>query len=248
MYHSNAELTKKYIINRLEKWGIDVDAKNGQISAYTNRKENMLHCRSLYLLRHTETIGTREKRFMSDLSNNAVLTEQGITDVKLIANKIEKMKFDCIIYSSINRVKQTAEIVRKSENYCDCYIEIPWMKGIDNAGWEGKNAMELKGQDREDFYQREILHNIFAKSSKGCSWGEVLVRCIDLVEFLNMHYRDRKILLISQGSIFIGLKMILQLEDKLWENYDPESFFGLIDDKTKNYGKLQYIYGENIVI
>lgn len=183
VYHNNTESIRHHIVDQLETCGIEVDIKSGRILNY-NTNIKLLQCRSLYLLRHAETIGTREKRFMSDSSSNAVLTEQGIADSKLVANVIEKMQFDYILYSSVTRVKQTAEIIQRYENYCNNYIEIPWMNGINNAGWEGKTVAELKDKDREDFYQREILHNIFASSSKGCSWGEVLLRCIDLIEYI----------------------------------------------------------------
>lgn len=247
MYHINTEKTRDHIIDRLGMWGIDVDAKSGQILGYT-KQVGEVRCRSLYLLRHAETYGTMEKRFMSDESTNSILTQNGIKDVELVASRIEKMKFDCVLYSSITRVKQTAEIVQQQINSCSCYIELPWMKGIDNAGWEGKTAAELKKVDREDFYQREVIHNIFAKSSRGCSWGEVFLRCIDLIKFLNSNYADRRVLLISQGSILIGIKIILQLEDELWKGYDSESFFGLTNDKINNYGKLKHIFGEEIMI
>ena len=243
MYHSNKPKTKKYIIDRLAERGISVDYESGQIVKC--EPEETLHCRALYLLRHAETVGTSEKRFMSDSSENAVLTERGVEEVGRTGIVIAGMGFDYVYYSPIPRVRQTMEIVRKW-NVNSIYMEIPWMKGIDNAGWEGKAAVELKSEDYEDFYQREILHNIFAKSSLGCSWGEVLLRCIDLIDMINRLQEGKKILLISQGSIFIGLSILLHLEKSLWENYDPEIFFGLKGNTSLHYGKLQYLYGEKL--
>lgn len=74
--------------------------------------------------------------------------------------------------------------------------------------------------------------------------GEVLVRCIKLVEYINNNYKRQKILLVSQGSILIGLQIILHIQEELWENYDAETFFGLKDNesKPKDYGKLHLIY------
>lgn len=247
MYHINNETTKDHIIDLLRIWGITVDAKSGKILGYTEPAREV-KCQSLYLLRHAETYGTREKKFMSDESSNSILTRDGIKDARLVADRIGMMRFDYILYSSIARVKQTAEIVQQQMNYSGCCIELPWMKGIDNAGWEGKTAVELKEEDQEDFYQREILHNIFAKSSRGCSWGEVFLRCIDLIEFLNHNCTNKRVLLVSQGSILIGIKTILQLEDEPWKGYDVESFFGLVNNKTNNYGKLTHIVGEKIEI
>ena len=139
MYHVNTKKTREHIIDQLGMWGMVVNANTGQILGYTEQI-GKLQCRSLYLLRHAETYGTMEKRFMSDESPNSILTQNGIKDVKSVADRIEKMKFDCVIYSSITRVKQTAEIVKQQTNSQSCYIELPWLKGIDNAGWEGKTA------------------------------------------------------------------------------------------------------------
>lgn len=247
MYHSNTEMKKQYIIKQLKRCGICVDITSGRIF-YHGSSEKNLKCHSLYLLRHAETTGIEEKRFMSDFSSNSILTKKGISDVKEVVDIIGKMKFDLIFYSPIIRVKQTVQVIWQHEKVCDCYVEIPYMKGIDNAGWEGKGVFELQGEDYEDFYQREILHNIFARSSKGCSWGDVLLRCIELIEFINSYYANKKILLISQGSIFLGLKIILHLEEEIWKDYNPELFFGLTYDSLKNYSKLQYIFGDKIEV
>ena len=247
MYHKNTGIEKKKIIDQLRAFGIIIDVNSGQILGYEKQIKE-LHCHSLYLLRHAETLGTKEKKFMSDTSENAVLTEKGKNDVMRMADIIEKMQFDCVLYSTIARVKQTAEIISQYENYCNCYIEVPWMKGIDNAGWEGKNVIEFNKEEYEDFYQREIVHNVFAKSSKGCSWGEVLLRCIELRTFINENFKEKKILLISQGSIFMGLRIVLGLESGLWNNYKAEDFFGLAGSLSQSYGKLQYVFGEKITV
>jgi len=245
LYHSNSMELKYSIINQLVSYGIATNIENGQIH-YFEKKFLGLQCSSLYLLRHAETIGTREQRFMSDLSDNATLTNKGISDIKNISDTINRIKFDYILYSSIARVKQTAKIINHCIGNGSNFIEVPWMKGINNAGWEEKKSKELAGEDKEDFFQREILHNIFAKSSKGCSWGEVLIRCIDLIEYINQYYKNKKILLVSQGSILIGLRIILHIEKKPWENYDAETFFGLKSSTSQDYGKLHYIYGNEL--
>lgn len=245
VYHNNNKELRDIIANRLALYGIVVDIENGQIQ-YLGKKLPNLQCYNLYLLRHAETVGTREKRFMSDFSPNAILTEKGILDIEALSNDIKKMKFDYILYSTIPRVKQTAKIIQRCMNDDVCFIEVPWIKGIDNAGWEGKKADELLGVDNEDFFQREILHNIFAKSSNGCSWGEVLFRCIDLIEYINLHFKNKKILLVSQGSILIGTRIVLHMEKELWKNYDAETFFGLKESNVQEYGKLNCIFENSL--
>ncbi len=246
MYHYNDEETKRLITKQLLSYGIATNVENGKIS-YFEKKKIELRCNLLYLLRHAETLAIKEKCFMSDVSSNSALSEKGILNIKKIANEIEKMRFDYILYSSIPRVKETAQIIQCSIKNESCFREVHWMKGIDNAGWEGKKVMELEGTDAQDFFQREIQHDIFAKSSKGCSWGEVLTRCIKLVKYINKNYGSKKVLLISQGSILIGLQIILHMQDEIWDYYDTEAFFGLKDRKreVQDYGKLHLIYGSD---
>ena len=244
MYHRENEQICKETAERLKKYAIRTDLINGNISfARDIGKRLTPQCNALYLLRHAETYGTKFNKFMNNFSKNSKLTQQGIKTIVDNTKQIEKLDFDYIFYSSIPRVRETFDIVIRQLKKKPYYLEIPWMLGIDNSGWEEKNIDELVGEDKEDFYQREILHNIFAKSSGGCCWGEVLCRCIDLVEFINKDYKGKKILLISQGSIFIGLQIVLQMKEP-WENYNPETFFSLKTIDESNYGKLQLIFKE----
>lgn len=244
MYHREDDQICIGVAERLKQYGIQTDLVNGEISFTSGLGKKLIpRCETLYLLRHAETYATKLNKFMNDVSINSKLTDYGIKTIIDNSKQIESLNFDYIFYSPIPRVKKTFEIIHQQlekKPYC---LEIPWMLGIDNSGWEERNIDELAGKDEEDFYQREILHNIFAKSSGGCCWGKVLCRCIDLVEFINKGFKGKKILLVSQGSILIGLQIVLQME-KPWENYNPETFFYLKTEEKGNYGELQLIFKE----
>ena len=244
-YHKEVSSICFDIEKKLKKYGILTDMDSGKIS-YGGAMRTELKCKQLYLLRHGETIGTSTHRFMSINSANSYLTEYGKNMLIHAAEQIKCLRLDCILYSDIPRVKGTADIIcSKLDGEVQC-INIPWMVGIDNAGWEGKTREELSGIDKADFYQREVEHNIFAKSSHGSSWGDVLVRCAKLIEYLNINHKERKILLISQGSILIGIRTILKMDTKPWEYYNADRFFGLMEEGQNNYGKLQEIYTQNV--
>lgn len=230
----------------LNKYGIKVKTC-GQIY-YNSPATVHLNCDTLYLLRHAETFGIRNNKFMSDTSKNSQLTEEGIRTVCQTAAELERLNFDYILYSNIPRVRQTAEIVqyqlcsKETNEYQSCFVEIPWLKGIDNAGWEEKGSWELKGEDAKDFYQREILHNVFAKSTGGNCWAQVLLRCGRLIKYINENYYGKRVLLISQGSILMGIQIILHINSEPWNDYNPEDFFGLKNKGLRNYGKLHQIF------
>ncbi len=242
-YHKENRAICHKIANKLEKYGIITDLNSGIIT-YGKGLLMKTECEQLYLLRHAETIGTSACQFMSSNSENSYLTEHGKKMLLKTIKQIEQINLDCIIYSDIPRVKESAEIVFSELKEDIKFINIPWMIGIDNSGWEGKTKDELKGIDENDFFQREVKHNIFAKSSRGCSWGQVLVRCIDLIEYLNENHKGEKVLLISQGSILMGIQIILGIVEEPWTQYNAERFFGLQEEGRKNYGRIQKIYAK----
>ncbi len=100
---------------------------------------------------------------------------------------------------------------------------------------------ELFGIDREDYVQRELVHNIYAKSERGTSWGTVLVTAIRLFEYLNDMCQDKSVLIISQGSLLYALKIVLRLEEIPWNNYSTQEFYNLVSNGENLYGKVQMI-------
>lgn len=241
MYHRDDDITCRRIIKRLSSYGVAVTLEDGQLTYYGNSKV-ALECSQLYLVRHAETVGTRMHRFMGSQSYNSHLTEKGISSLAQTARQIESMGFNSIFYSDIPRVEETARALYSYMKNATPFRKISCMVGIDNTGWEDKRKEELTGIDAADFYQREVRHNIFAKSSGGSSWGQVLLGCASLIEYLNSHCSGEKVLLISQKSVQMGIKILLQLEYDPWRQYDSETFYGLKEKGQNDYGCLQAVY------
>lgn len=242
LYHRDEDAYCKKIALNLKQCGIKTDMITGQIN-YLPKFDMKLRCNALYLLRHGETEASVTNRFMGRNSLNSKLIDEAKYTLKETAEEINKLQFDVVLYSDIPRVKETTEIIKKYVTDDTYFVEIPWMLGIDNTGWEGKTKDELQGMDIEDFYQREIVHNIFAKSSKGTSWGTVLDCCLKFVLYINKYFADKKILLVSQGSVFTGLQIVLHLLESPWEKYDAYKLFSLTEGSRQlQYGRLQLLY------
>ena len=146
--------------------------------------------------------------------------------------------FDAVIVcSDISRVMETANIF-KLVNPNLKYVYNKKFKGINNGGWEGKTKDTLKGIDANDFNEREEKQNIFAKSSKGGSWAKVILNTIKLINYLNKNYINKRVLLISQGSI-----LLTHADDKPWGDYDTEKLYNLDKNQTKsNYAQINCLY------
>ena len=117
------------------------------------------------------------------------------------------------------------------------------MLGINNSVWEEKQLEMLDDTNLYIFLQREYAHNIFAKSKYGDSWGDVLLRCSKLIWAINKDYKGKEILLISQGSIYQGLKILLHHSNKPWDGYSANAMFCAKPSREKpvGYGKLFHI-------
>lgn len=239
-YHSDNFVKRFFMKKKLRRNGIDVNSEG--IITYNDKKLE-LNAEAVYLLRHAETRATQNHEFMSDISENSHVCRKGIEDLIELTEEVEKYKFDeVIICSNIPRVLETGSIFRLlNSNYPYKYLKN--IKGIDNNGWEGKTHKTLEGTDLEDYKEREEKHNIFAKSSKGGSWGLVLLNTIKLIKYMNKNCKNKRILLISQGSILTALKILTHANKTPWGDYDTKKLYNLNKEQTRsNYAKINCLY------
>lgn len=243
MLHMNSIEMQNYIRNVLENNGLIVD-KSGIIT-YAQAAMN-IYSEAVYLLRHGETYGTIENKFMSNKSKNSYICEKGVKDI-LNLGSLSKYCFDVVIVCcNIPRVLETASIVI-IQNSNLRFIYKDDFYGIDNSGWEEKSCKDLTENDLEDFIEREIRHNIFAKSSNGGSWGEVLINCVRLINFINAKFTGKRVLLISQGSILQGLRILRHETSTPWEKYDAMKMFKFDKNFNSNYGQITCLYDNQLV-
>lgn len=229
---------KLHIVMRLKEWGIYTDILSGSIS-YIEKSYPFMKCRSLFLLRHAETEAVGMGQFMSDTSNNSRLTKAGIKTVKDSLNLIDSNQLDIVLYGPIKRVIDTKNIVEEILPMMN-FVLLDKLKGIDNSGWEYKTYDDLKNDTV--FIDREIRHNIFAKTERGTSWGQVLCNCANILEYINLNCKDMNILLVSQGSVLRGIEILLHQRENPWIDYTVSKMFNLSDGHMKsNYGKISKI-------
>lgn len=114
-----------------------------------------------------------------------------------------------------------------------------YLVGINNGVWGDKNFEGLDSQNLYVFLRRECSHNIFVKSLNGDSWGDVLVRCARLLKKINSCYSSQKVLLVSQGSIFQGMRILLHQGNDPWDGYSASAMFGTVGrEKLIGYGRI----------
>lgn len=237
--NQNTFMEKLYIMLVLFKNGILVNIFSGTIR-YFNYCPRCF-CKELKLMRHGITIGVENKEFMSDTSNNSVLSLNGKNQIRNNIKEVHNFTPDIILVAPLERTRETYNIIKAV--YTVEALELESMRGINNSVWAGKTFEMLDDNDLYIFLNRECKHNIFTKTYNGDSWGDVLVRCVKVLNEINKRYQDKKVLLVSQGSILQGLKIVLHYGKLPWEDYSAMKMFSVSKyRKNADYGRILTVF------
>lgn len=233
----NTFVERLYISLILLRHGIGVNLRSGKLFYLTFSPHCL--CYSLDLVRHGKTVAVEKGEFMSNSSKNSVLSASGILELEGTAKEIDRMSPDVILFAPIERTEKTFKILKKYLSCNPTVKKCEYMIGINNSVWGDKKFESLDYENVYVFLQRECNHNIFVKSFDGDSWGDVLVRCARLLKELNCHYASKKVLLVSQGSVFQAMKILLHQNRHPWDGYSPSAMFGTVGkDKLIGYGHI----------
>lgn len=229
-----------YIINKLLEYGIKVDQITGKISYIDGTSVPELKCASIHLIRHAETLAVTKREFMSDTSQNSVLTVNGIESVEKQSQELDSYNFDVALYGPVPRVIHTMEIIMSYPQKFEAF-KLQKLHGIVNTGWEYKNIEEI--QYNPIFIARELENNVFARTPNGTSWGMVIANCVDVIDYINEKYADKRVLLISQGSVLRSLQILLRMRKHPWDDYAAKKMYHVGDDMSKkDYGLITKVF------
>ena len=175
-----------------------------------------------FVLRHGETNwGHSDICYPFDNKTSVVLSEQGISQIKLVTKSLKKEKIDLIFCSDYLRTKQTAEIVAKALN----------LKIIADIRLGDTDIGDYYGTPKKEFYNEfpNPIQRFETKSPKnGESWNNVKKRLSAFLEEIEAKYLGKNILIVGHG-------------DSLW------LFDGLIQESTNQelidiiFKKKEYI-------
>lgn len=228
------------IVNNLLKWGIVTNMEDGTID-YIDAELPEMKCESIHLIRHTETVAVVKHEFMSDTSDNCGFTEKGIEITQKQAKELDAYDFDIALHGPIARVVNTKDIIMQTPQKFEC-VRVEKLHGINNTGWEYKTYYDLEHDPT--FVAREIENNMFARTPHGSSWGTVIANCVDVLELINEKYQDKKILLISQGSVLRAMQILLRKRKHPWDDFTVSGMYHIGDDsnKKKDYGIINKVF------
>ena len=231
---------KNRIVNNLLRWGIVTDMENGTID-YVDAILPEVKCKSIHLIRHAETMAVVNHEFMSDTSSNCVFSEKGIEITRKQAEVLDDYGFDVALYGPIERVVNTKELIMQKPQKFKC-IRVEKLHGINNTGWEYKSYYDLESDPI--FIDREVNNNMFARTPEGSSWGTVIANCVDVIDYINENFENKKVLLISQGSVLRALQILLRKRKHPWDDFTVSGMYHVGDDsnKKKDYGLINEVF------
>ena len=152
----------------------------------------------IYFVRHGQTIWNVEKRFQG--LSDSPLTELGITQAKLLGEKLKDIKFDKFYSTSLKRANDTANYIkgnRKQEvEIFDDFVEISMG---DMEGIQQEEFKKLYPEQVKNFFFNQLEYN--PSSFKGESFLEVRERVAKgLDKFIKLNKNYERVLVVSQGA------------------------------------------------
>ncbi|MFH0739843.1 MAG: histidine phosphatase family protein [bacterium] len=137
----------------------------------------------IFLCRHGQTIGDVEDRYGGDYNDS--LTEKGAEQAKTLASKLEGKSIEIIFSSSLNRAKETSEILTNS---LSCEIEV--INNIRERNTYGILTGMLKSEAREKYPQEAELLKSYKNTIEGAETYEHFTERITnaFLELANRNY------------------------------------------------------------
>lgn len=152
----------------------------------------------IYFVRHGQTIWNVEKRFQG--LSDSPLTELGITQAKLLGEKLKDIKFDKFYSTSLKRAYDTANYIKGNRKQkveiFDDFVEISMG---DMEGIKQEDFKKLYPEQVKNFFFNQLEYN--PSSFGGESFLEVRERVIrGLNKFIELNKNYEKVLVVSHGA------------------------------------------------
>jgi phosphoserine phosphatase len=151
--------------------------------------------RRLYLLRHGESEWNLSGQVQG--TKDSELTEKGIEQAKLAANRLKLENIDKIYSSPLKRAKHTAEVVAESIGI-ESIVDIG-LKEMCFGHWEGVLLKEIQKDNADEFMMwKKSPHKFKVKDSE--SLKEVQERMLNVIKKIKETEDAENVLLVSHGT------------------------------------------------
>jgi len=158
---------------------------------------------SLFFIRHGESEANINKYFAGQ--KDVPLTDFGIQQAEKEAQRLAEHgeSFDMIISSELSRAYDTATPIAKAINYP--IASISKMKLLNERG-----GGKYEGESLETFFALSEQEQVSGGAESFKQLGE---RATALLEFVDVNYPDKKVLLVSHATFGEMLQAIIKFDD-----------------------------------
>ena len=131
--------------------------------------------KKIYLFRHGQSNYNKQHKFAGWI--DAKLSEQGVKDARIIAEKLKDKRIDIAYHSSLSRSRDTLSIVLKKHPECTRIINDDRIIERNYGDYSGgsKSIETFKNKSAKKQYQMLLKHNIIPKL-RGFELDEYLTR------------------------------------------------------------------------
>ena len=173
----------------------------------------------IYFVRHGQTVWNVEKRFQG--LSDSPLTELGITQAKLLGEKLKDIKFDKFYSTSLKRANDTANYIKGNrEQKVEIFDDFVEISMGDMEGIQQEEFKKLYPEQVKNFFFNQLEYN--PSSFGGESFLEVRERVAKgLEKFIKLNQDYERVLVVSHGATlktllhYISGKDISTLSDEV---------------------------------
>ena len=141
----------------------------------------------LYVVRHGETVSNKMKRVSGD--EEALLTNNGIRQAKLLKKELESMSFDYVFSSPLSRAYETARLITDNRVIIDKRL-----KERDYGLNEGKLIVDTNPKEIWNYYLNSDSNGVERVQ-------DLFSRINDYLKDLKDKYDDKTILLVTHSGV-----------------------------------------------
>jgi len=173
----------------------------------------------IYFVRHGQTVWNVEKRFQG--LSDSPLTELGITQAKLLSEKLKDIKFDKFYSTSLKRANDTANYIKGNrEQEVEIFDDFVEISMGDMEGIQQEEFKKLYPEQVKNFFFNQLEYD--PSSFGGESFLEVRERVAKgLDKFIELNKDYERVLVVSHGATlktllhYISGKDISTLSDEV---------------------------------
>lgn len=192
---------------------------------------------TVYLIRHGETTANASKTFagISDVD----LTEKGISQAEVAAEKLKDIKLDAVFSSDLKRAKETAHKIAEKQ---DLHIQaIDAFREMNFGIWEGKKFAEIKASDPErlQLWFDDFEHFVVPE---GESVKEMFERVTEAYKQIITKFgadSDKQVAIVAHGGVIQALLSFLC--------FDNVSGYWKFRVDNCGINKIEYVMGESVI-